>query len=461
MPSNDIPAMPAPNAGAGKPVRDRTKLLPPVEDDAPVRLEPAIDVLPKVELPMEAPDTTLAAPRQEPGSSSVVFTKQSTTPSLPPGCPTQLRPRQTDADRDEESTAPITEPITSETSWSEAVLRQDSNTNKLTRLAVPAAMVLAVGLIGLIIWSLAINGTPTSTHDQAATAASHGAKAKPEWEMEARNVLDKYLRAEGDTNQQLLYVTPTRETHALLPEYQPPRNAYDVVQATAFVVKPLPKSFTDNGIYLMYYQRPDTPPEDAVFRPLMPIRVQLALDSPSFLELAAQSGRLRAGNQQNICAFFKRGNDDRITLDWPVFVQTRHRLLSRFIDSPHTESHGVFRLMVYPVLPSLVKNVYAPHLRNHDWYRIHCPGYDRETHVVAVARDSAAGKILRHRFGQDAPGGRAVHAITAELVWRVSEKDASPVLAVSGIVSWEFYNLNSPEQSQPTMRRPGTSRKNI
>ncbi|MBT8044346.1 MAG: hypothetical protein KJO79_05290, partial [Verrucomicrobiae bacterium] len=146
---------------------------------------------------------------------------------------------------------------------------------------------------------------------------------------------------------------------------------------------------------------------------------------------------------QNICAFFKRHDDGDVTLDWPVFVQTRYRLLEEFVSNPHLESRRVFRLLTYRINPVLVENIYSPHITDHDWYYIHCPGYDKERYVVAVARQSPAGIMMKQRFEQGARNAVSIHAMTAELTWKASQKDGMPVMAISDIVCWEFHNLNS------------------
>lgn len=60
---------------------------------------------------------------------------------------------------------------------------------------------------------------------------------------------------------------------------------------------------------------------------------------------------------KHLC-LFKRNKDNSFTLDWPVFVQTRHRLLEKFTHAPHTEARQVFSLMVYNLnSPELVKPI--------------------------------------------------------------------------------------------------------
>ncbi len=124
---------------------------------------------------------------------------------------------------------------------------------------------------------------------------------------------------------------------------------------------------------------------------MLPPVWKLKLDSPSFLDIAARSGHLRDQNQQNICAFFKRNDDGQLTLDWPIFAQTRHRQLARFVHQPDLKARQIFRLMVLELEPSLKENVYNHINPGNDWYRIHCPGYGQEAHVISVPSQSPAG----------------------------------------------------------------------
>ena len=445
MSRSEIPAMPDPNS------RPKKKA-----DPAPL-VESVVTPSPHITKEVPPAETTVdkaAEKAEEPIRLKPTLKQKSDSPSS--GYPIRLKSKPSSEEKDEDQskiTNPI-EPIANEASWNDNLLQSNKDPSKLSKFIFPTTIALSICMVGLIIWALTKEDSSSTNTLQNNGTASTGPKvsAKPEWEATTRKVLADYLDAEaqGNLDERLRLVTQSRETQVQLPKYKPRHNSADVVEASSFVAKPLPTSFTDHGIYLMYYQRPNTLPEDSVFRPIVPIRVRLAIDSPSFLELAAKSGYLQTRNRQNICAFFKRNKDNSFTLDWPVFVQTRHRLLEKFTHAPHTEARQVFRLMVYKVQPTLIDNVYNAHLPNHDWYRIHCPGYIQETHVVAVSKESAAGQIMTRQFKNSVAHRDGVQALTAELSWHVSKKDGSPVLGISGIVSWEFYNLNSPEVVKPT-----------
>lgn len=437
MSRSEMPAMPDPNS------KPKKKAGPAPLVESVVTPPPSITK--KVPPPERTAEKAEEAIRLEPTHKQI-----SNSPSS--GYPSRLKPKPSDEEQKEDKSK-IAEPITSDATWNDNPLQPNKEPSKLSKFIFPTAIALFICMVGIIIWVLTKgdSGSTNTLPGNGITSTGLKDSAKPEWEATTRKVLVGYLDAEaqGNLDDRLRLVTPSRETQALLPNYKPRRNSADVVEAGSFVAKPLPKSFTDHGIYLMYYQRPDTLPEDLVFRPIVPIRVRLAIDSPSFLELSARSSYLQTRNRQNICAFFKRGKDNSFTLDWPVFVQTRHRLLEKFTNAPHTESRQVFRLMVYKVQPTLIVNIYNAHLPNHDWYRIHCPGYIKETHVVAVSKESAAGQIMTRQFKNSEAHRDGVQALTAELCWHVSKKDGSPVLGISGIVSWEFYNLNSSELVKP------------
>ena len=101
--------------------------------------------------------------------------------------------------------------------------------------------------------------------------------------------------------------------------------------------------------------------------------------------------------------------------------------------------------MVLELPPTLKENIYQKKLPDHDWYRIHCPGYVRETQVVAVPKQSDAAILLKKRFAAGSPDDQRIHAITAELSWLAMDKNSIPVLGISGLVCFEFYNLNTGE----------------
>lgn len=444
MSSNEIPAMPDPDSH-----RQQAKKAPKTKGktDGHVRQTPDLN------------PTTDSGPTK-PGRKTIrlepLIEKEVEELPLPPSesiplenYPTSLRPEPTENDEDEQEPAPApkSEPITSEAMWNQNLIDTGENKSILSKLIIPCTIALALCIVAMVLWTLSKKPSSDNTNrDQSNTATTNILRTQaPDWEPEARTTLSNYLEAEaqGDFKQGLQWLTDTDETKALLPRYQSAYSPIDEVQASAFVAKPLPASFTDRGIYLMYYQKPNTPDTDSLFRPLIPVRVKLGIDSASFLELSATSKFYQARNQQNICAFFKRGKDKRVTLDWPVFVQTRHRLLAQFTNRPQADAQQVFRLMIYQVRPSLVENVYRQHFPNHDWYRIHCPGYDHESHIVAIERNTPSSKLIKYQFGKNNTSGPQVHALTARLGWQASAKDGRLMLCISKIICLEFFNLNN------------------
>ncbi len=355
-------------------------------------------------------------------------------PATTEGAPTRTAP----ADKNEKSSPAAKTPP----SW---------NTDLAPDARRPGRHIIASVLILSVCLTAALIGWQIQKHTVPVPAAAAAARAIPakeagKWEPEARKVLSDYLdaSARGNLAMRMQLVSTNPETRALMPGYQAPTDPTDVVVASAFVPKSLPQSFQSHGIHLMYYQRPNTPPDDALFRPIVPMRVGLKLDSPTPLEDSARRRASPTSNRQNVCAFFKRGSDGRLTLDWPIFVQTRHQLLARFIASRNPEARQVFRVMITRIEPALVQHIYNGQLPDHHWYRIQCPGYLREPHVAAVPGTSPAASHLQRLFSNPPQSPRNVHAVTAELAWWPRSGGNPPILGISQIICKDFLGLNAP-----------------
>lgn len=381
MPENEIPAMPVPGSPA---------------DVAAIRLEPAT-------------------------------TEEATARTVPP------------AEREKESPPSKTPP-----SWNANLVAAARGPG---RRIIACAIILSVCLTAALIgWHMQKQSIPVPPAVAADSSRAIPAKMAEKWEPEARKVLSDYLdaSARGNLAMRMRLVSTNPETRALMPGYQAPTDPTDVVAASAFVPKSLPESFQSQGIHLMYYQRPNTLPDDALFRPIVPMRVGLKLDSPTFLEHSAHRRISPTLDRQNVCAFFKRESDGRITLDWPVFVQTRHQLLARFVATRNPEAHQVFRLMVTRIEPALVQHVYNHQLPNHHWYRIQCPGYLQTPHIAAVPSTSPAASYLQRLFSNSPQSPRNIQAVTAELLWLPTTGGNPPILGISQIICKDFLGLNGP-----------------
>ncbi|MBT8043432.1 MAG: hypothetical protein KJO79_00655, partial [Verrucomicrobiae bacterium] len=259
MPSNHIPAIPDPDASPNKAPQHPPKEDQPERSGQPIRLEPVLDSADKKTGSGDQDDSA------SPADSST-------------GYPTQLEPPQDELipdDADQDDRGPITKPITSEENWHRDKHRPGSTSSPLVKLITIALSLTAMGLIIFLIWKM--GNDPVEEQPIAKTFVTTDQTPDIPWEANAREVLARYLNAEahGEIKEQLDLVTKSEETKVLLPKFQPKFNRFDVVEASSFVAKPLPDSFTNMGIYLMYYQRPDTLPEDAVFRPIVPMRVKL------------------------------------------------------------------------------------------------------------------------------------------------------------------------------------------
>ncbi|BDS07293.1 hypothetical protein NT6N_23330 [Oceaniferula spumae] len=230
------------------------------------------------------------------------------------------------------------------------------------------------------------------------------------WTDQARQVLDQYIQQIEDED----------------------------LTGSRFVVRPLPESFQSRGIRLMYAQ--SRPLLENPFQPIVPVRVELRLDRPEFIDEAARAPYLKDVDRQNVCAFFKTTDDNQLVLDKPVFEQTRQQLLKKFIDRREVGKPEIFRLTIQPIPEVLRKQIYDRQLLGHDWYKIHCPAYPRAARVVCVPQASAAAVILNQRLATSEPD--SLHAVTASLHW-VETKPGTLTLKIDEIRCWEFEGLNN------------------
>ncbi|MGB0774403.1 MAG: hypothetical protein ACPGUY_01065, partial [Akkermansiaceae bacterium] len=133
---------------------------------------------------------------------------------------------------------------------------------------IPLYLIMCCG-IGFGVW-LAIKQDP-----QPSATTTAQTESSQEWQDQAATALGSYLSATS-YDERIKWVTPTKETRVMMRRSEFQKDPQDVVSLSGFTVKTLPKSFEEHGVFLMYYQRPSTLPNDAVFRPIVPMRVSLA-----------------------------------------------------------------------------------------------------------------------------------------------------------------------------------------
>ena len=126
-----------------------------------------------------------------------------------------------------------------------------------------------------------------------------------------------------------------------------------------------------------------------------------------------------------------------------IVAQTRHRQLARFVQQQDVTARKIFRLMVLELEPTLKENIYNQQSPDRDWYRIHCPGYDQENHVLSVSDRSPAANFLRQIFSSSPNHHQQIHAITAELAWLPKRGNQRPTLEISKIICLEFLGLTA------------------
>ncbi|MDP0490865.1 MAG: hypothetical protein Q7Q71_07440 [Verrucomicrobiota bacterium JB023] len=199
----------------------------------------------------------------------------------------------------------------------------------------------------------------------------------------------------------------------------------------AFGAVPLSRNDFMRGFYLMAYDRPEQFEMSEFFRPIVPLSVQYGLEEPDLVLKTEADLENFVAPALRILAFF-RSTEKGMKLDWHVYVQTKHRLLHRFVQQPEPGRKGDFRVVVSQDLD-------ARERAGETVYRLADPANYSDYAKIAVNDESELGRVLSVlKWRGKALSGFPVRNATVRLAWSEEEQ---PEMRLDSFLCWEFLNL--------------------
>jgi hypothetical protein len=260
------------------------------------------------------------------------------------------------------------------------------------------------------------------------------------WRKDAERILAGFIAA-TTVRDKIPYVIGGPEMESRMREFygDGPIDDSDT-PAENFAARDLTEEDRRRGMFLMVFDQPPQIDMREFFQPLASLEVQYGLEEADLLLSSVARTRNFAMDPLRVHAFFKR-TPDGIKLDWEVFVQTKHRLFERFVDSPEEGRTGVFRVLVMQDVADAGQS-----RAGMEAYLMADPAHRGQTARVAVARDSEIGRILSEIHWRGIPGAEPkARSATVELKW--SGPAGGRTLEIKRLICWEFLGLGGVEST--------------
>jgi len=252
------------------------------------------------------------------------------------------------------------------------------------------------------------------------------------WRIDTTEVLGKFLTAKSPADKAKYIIGGKNRLSDLEAFYIENPNDDSETPLDAFSHVNLSYDDMKYGIFQMSYNRPRHYELANLFSPIIPTGVKFGLEPPNLLYSTIDTSQFFS-QSQNIAAFFKR-KDDKLLLDWDTYVQSKHRLLSKFADSPQQGKTSVFRVFIS-------QGIMPPH------------GFDvKDNEVVYVIKDSSAEGLIRVIVDKNSKLAQTLSSInwvgetnfiartaTVELEWQ--QRNGQPIIALKDIICWEFLGI--------------------
>ncbi|MEM9081215.1 MAG: hypothetical protein AAGC74_11040 [Verrucomicrobiota bacterium] len=196
---------------------------------------------------------------------------------------------------------------------------------------------------------------------------------------------------------------------------------------------PLVPRDEERGMSLMVYDRPEHYDIGEFFRPVVSPRVVLGLEKPDAMVMSEATVTNFLSEQMRVMAYLIDDGEGP-KLDWEIFVQTKYRLLRKFVDHPERGKRGTFRVTVQEDVGMQQKE-----REGYAIYRFSDPAHVSDHGKVLIADESELGRVLAPlKWRGKALGRFPSRNATVVLGWSDEEE---PVLRLDGLVCWEFLGL--------------------
>lgn len=274
--------------------------------------------------------------------------------------------------------------------------------------------------------SPAQSASPLTVEQRAANAYEQKG-----WIPEAQQTLNAFLEARTPAERAQVTLSEASQLEAFYQEY--PFDERDT-SLQSFSPVSLGKEDTSRGLFLMNYNRPSQFAIKEFFRPIPPLRVRHGLEEPDPILMGAASLDNFVEEPMRVMAFFRRGEDGRLLIDWETFAQTKHRLLRKFVENPEPGKSEVFRVFVQEDVDFEDREGTGVSV-----FRV-CDPANQEDYAKVLVRDSSE---IGRAFAPLRWRGRAVRVApkrnaTIALTW---SDEAEPQLQLGRMICWQFIGL--------------------
>ena len=303
-------------------------------------------------------------------------------------------------------------------------------------LSVVALVVLGAGVVKVLL-------TPDKKKNTANTEKTEKVLTPEErvenayrshgWVEDAQDALKQFFEADTIKGRSAVTVRGVQNEGEMAAIYQDFNEQPHRTPVDAFSSVALGEQDAKRGIYLMSYNRPRQFAIGSFFRPIPPLRVKYGLEEPDNLLVSEGAVNNFIDQPLRILAFFKKTSEG-MKLDWQTYVQTKYRLLDRFVSRPERGRTGVFRVFVQEDIDLERRN--GP---GQSVYRFVDPANPQDFAKILVEDESELGKALSPLKWTDRAVSKApVKNATVSLKW--SDED-EPSLQMGELICWEFLGL--------------------
>jgi hypothetical protein len=188
------------------------------------------------------------------------------------------------------------------------------------------------------------------------------------------------------------------------------------------------------GLFLMQYERPAQYNMREFFRPVASLQIQHKLEDPGLLLSVFASHENFELESVRVMAFFKEV-DNKLLLDWEVYVQTKYRSLRHFRENPQPGVSEDFRVMVSEALPGAGE----ANLSTFRTFRFADPAHSEDRVDVPVEMAGLPGQILSDLAWINLPDRESQRRYaTMKLAW---SEENPPRITLQKVICWEFLGL--------------------
>ena len=184
----------------------------------------------------------------------------------------------------------------------------------------------------------------------------------------------------------------------------------------------------------MNYSRPSQFTIRDFFRPVPPLRVKYGVEKADLLLTGEAVASNFLEEEIRVLAFFRKQADGRMLLDWSTFVQTKHRLLRKFVENPSPGREGIFRVVIQEDVDIERQNDHGSAI-----FRLSDPAHLGDSAKVLIRNESELGRTFDSlKWRGRMKGGIPSRNATVKLVW---SNASQPKLELGGLLCWEFLDL--------------------